>query len=125
MDACPCEFESHPGHQDLDGFSVEFPSFFLNNLLVMTTVLTINDEISKYWSYIKNANDEIKLKLISLLSLSLSNKEFEIDNLESEEERTQKFLKKYSGAWVGNETAEEIIEIIKSVNSCKEPPLFD
>lgn len=86
---------------------------------------TINNEISKYWSYIKNASDEVKLNLISLLSLSLSKKHHNIDLQESNKETTLNFLDKFSGSWHGDETAEEIIESIKSNLSSKEPPILD
>ena len=91
----------------------------------MSITLPINNEIMKYWALVKNANDEIKLNLISLLSLSISNKNIDLIENDSEDIRTSNFLNKFSGSWHGNETPEEIIEIIKSNRSSKNPPLFD
>ena len=91
----------------------------------MSITLPINNEIMKYWALVKNANDEIKLNLISLLSLSISNKNIDLIENDSEDIRTSNFLNKFSCSWHGNETPEEIIEIIKSNRSSKNPPLFD
>ena len=90
----------------------------------MTATLTLNKEISKYWSIIKDANDEIKLNLISLLSMSLAKHDNEI-LINTTEDPTSLFINKFSGAWNGDESPEEIINKIKENRSIKEPPSFD
>ena len=80
-------------------------------------------ETDAYWNLIKNAADEVKLRLITLLSQSLTTNARK--SMHSDKEETERFLSKYCGAWHGNESAEEIIGVIKSVRSCKEPISFD
>ena len=78
----------------------------------MHSTLSQDHELSYYWDMIRNANKEIKLKLISKLSLSLSeDKDNFMKNIP--DTTTADFLKKFAGAWKGPETAEEIISIIK------------
>lgn len=75
-------------------------------------------EILKYWDAIKEATDEIKLKLISMLSLSIANKQHK-------KEKDEEIIDSIFGSWSGSESAEEIINIIQENRSCKEPPILD
>ena len=85
----------------------------------------LNLEIEKYWAFIRNANDEIKLNLISLLSKSLINKSgHERFGVESHD-NSDELIEKFAGAWHGTETPEEIMAIIKEHSSSKQPPVFD
>lgn len=49
----------------------------------------------------------------------------EMESNDSKSDLTKKFIRKYSGAWSGNDTAEEIISIIDENSSSKEPISFD
>ncbi len=89
----------------------------------MSRIKTYSVETDAYWNIIKNAADEVKLRLITLLSQSLISNGRE--SIHSDKEKTESFLSKYCGAWHGNESAEEIIGGIKSVRTCKEPISFD
>ena len=91
----------------------------------MRTFISDNSELAYYWSLIEKAGDEIKIRLINLLSESIVNKSSfnEIDY--NMEEKKKEILKKCCGGWSGSESPEEIISTIKSDLSCKEPPEFD
>lgn len=85
----------------------------------MTTLQT--QEAESYWNFIKNSSNEVKLWLINKLSFSLINpSEISIDG----DKETEDFINKFGGCWKGNDSAEEIIRMIKENPSCKEPPLF-
>lgn len=91
----------------------------------MASTFTRKKEISIYWDAIKNANDEIKLKLISMLSDSIADKHKSNVKATSSEIKTCEFLDKFAGSWKGSESAENIIDSIKLFHSSKNPPLFD
>ena len=83
--------------------------------------ILLDPTLVKYWDAIKNASSDIKLKLISLLSSSLieypANKE--LLNSASKLE----LLKKVTGSW-DDESAEDIISIIREHRSSKQPVKF-
>lgn len=92
----------------------------------MTEAVSKNNEINRYWSYIKNASDEIKINLISLLSDSLISKkgmDKDVKELATDDEKaTDEFLKKFAGAWNGAESPEDLISIIRKNRSISNPP---
>ena len=79
-------------------------------------------EAENFWLLIKDTSREIKLWLINQLSASLIQQDLASDE---EKKKTEKFISKYEGAWEGLESAEDIIQYIKSKPSIKEPPKFD
>lgn len=88
----------------------------------MSVANTYSGETEVYWNLIKNAADEVKLRLIARLSRSLvssSNKSL------TDKERTAEFISRYCGAWQGDDSAEDIIATIRSNRSCKDPISFD
>lgn len=80
-------------------------------------------ETNTYWNIIKDVKDEVKLRLITLLSESLTRSVREKETVVSD--RTADFLKNVYGSWKGPETAEEIIAVINDSKSCKNPVSFD
>lgn len=80
-------------------------------------------ETNTYWNIIKDVKDEVKLRLITLLSESLTRSVKEKETVVSD--RTADFLKNVYGSWKGPESAEEIIAIINDNKSCKNPVSFD
>lgn len=75
-----------------------------------------------YWKQIENVSDEVKLRLISLLSESLIKK---THTETSPVKETQIFLDRYYGAWRGDESDKTIISTIRESHSCKPPVNFD
>ncbi len=63
-----------------------------------------------YWNFLKNLNSDIKIRLIEKLLASLMHS----SAFNSPESRTEEFIRKFNGAWVGNESAEEITKNILS-----------
>lgn len=80
-------------------------------------------EVSKLWNIIKDTTNDIKLKLITLLSESIIEKSNTMETADSISE-TDIFLKKFYGAWESNLSAEQLIHAIKENKSCKEPPIL-
>lgn len=78
-------------------------------------------ETAAYWNLIKDVKDEVKIRLIMLLSKSLANSARHVD---SGMDETDSFIKKFYGAWKGPETAEEIIATINEGKSCGDPVQF-
>lgn len=74
-----------------------------------------------YWHFLKNLNSDIKIRLIEKLSASLMHS----SAFNNPENRTEEFIRKFNGAWVGDESAEEIIKNISEFKSSKEPISFD
>lgn len=62
------------------------------------------------WNELKGLDKREKLKLIALLSSSLVSD----DVAEPKRDRTQEMIDRFCGAWVGDETAEEIIANIEN-----------
>lgn len=84
---------------------------------------THSAEISTYWNLIKDVKDDIKIRLITLLSESLSHSSERNGKIVSD--RTADFINNVYGAWKSPETAEEMISIISEGKSCKEPISFE
>lgn len=69
-----------------------------------------------YWRTLSSLSDSVKLRLASMLTTSIVEK---ADKRESSAELTQRMLKKYRGAWVGDESADEIIAAIRENSSIR------
>lgn len=91
----------------------------------MVTGNTYNAETSVYWNLIKDVKDEIKIRLITLLSESLTNTLTVRMPSKDKDEATEKFLNKYYGAWKGSEPTEVIIERINEGKTSKPPVSFN
>lgn len=78
-------------------------------------------ETSTYWDIIKDVKDEVKIRLITLLSESLSRS---VEN-KKRCDRTEDFITKFYGAWKDSDSAEDIIQAINKNKSCKPPVSFD
>lgn len=90
----------------------------------MQTTYSYNAETENYWKLLKNASSEVKLRLITLLSQSLMEKEPD-DTKAIASSSTDKFISRFSGAWHGKDSAKEIIDIIHDGRSCRKPVSFD
>ncbi len=85
---------------------------------------TINPYIAEtniYWNMLKNVRNEVKIRLITLLSQSITEVETSTDTSDD----TKIFLSKFSGAWKGSDSAEEIISVINDGRNSKNPVSFD
>jgi len=89
----------------------------------MQTTNTYKEETATYWSLLKNLSDEVKLRLITLLSQSMTRNTKK--KTKSDKEATQEFLSEFYGAWEGDKTAEEIIAEIRSNRTYRNPISFD
>lgn len=79
-------------------------------------------EVDSYWRIIKDASNEVKLRLISMLSESMTtHSEFS----GRDTDKTEVFLSKYAGAWAGDESADEIISTLRSNRSIRKPISLD
>ena len=76
-------------------------------------VLPIN-----YINVLLGMSNDTKLRVIRLLTDSLLNQNAVI------EDNTQMMLRKHAGAWVGNESADEIISCIRENSSSRSPLEF-
>lgn len=86
----------------------------------MTTDYLTEPKINQYWSFIKDAPTEVKLRLITLLSESLAEMTSRL-TLKKEEDQKLKLLNEITGSWKGPESPEEIIHLIRENRSCKPP----
>ena len=69
-----------------------------------------NNTIRMYWNALRSMNKNIRLGL----AVKLTNSVLEEERKEmSDETYTEEMLNKFFGKWEGNETAEELIGIIK------------
>lgn len=84
---------------------------------------TYSNEISSYWNLIKDVKDDIKIKLITLLSESLSRSVERHNPVVSDS--TADFINSVYGAWHSPQSAEEFIEIISEGKTSKGPVSFD
>lgn len=79
------------------------------------------------WNEVKNWNNEDKVNLITLLSVSLAKspdkKEMEVEHTETEAEKTKRMIAKYADSWCGDESAEDIIRIINEGRHSSMEPL--
>ncbi len=89
----------------------------------MQTANTYKGETAAYWHLLKNLSDEVKLRLITLLSQSMTRDTKKKEK--SDEEATKEFLAKFCGAWRGDMSAEELVKEIYSSRTCKDPIPFD
>lgn len=89
----------------------------------MQTTNTYKEETATYWSLLKNLSDEVKLRLITLLSQSMTRNTKK--KTKSDKEATKEFLSEFYGAWEGDKTAEEIIAEIRSNRTYRNPVSFD
>lgn len=64
---------------------------------------TKNNYVEAYMTILEGLSNEIKLELISRLK----------ENIDNDINDRKKILKAAYGSWVGEETAEELLEIIK------------
>ena len=71
-----------------------------------------------YVNMLLGMSDDAKLRVIRLLTDSLLNRNVAI------EDKTQVMLKKHAGAWVGNESADEITSCIRENYSSRSPLEF-
>ena len=78
-------------------------------------VLPIN-----YINTLLGMSNDTKLRIIRLLTDSLINSEM----VETGVDNTQQMLQKHAGAWVGNETAEELMSCIRENSSSRSPLEF-
>lgn len=76
-------------------------------------ILTLTDS---YWEILKSLSDEVKLRLVSKLIASVTDKTC------AETSHTDKMLDKFFGAWDDGRSAEEIICSIKE-HSTNRPPV--
>ncbi len=89
----------------------------------MQTANTYKGETAAYWHLLKNLSDEVKLRLITLLSQSMTRNTKK--KTKSDKEATKEFLSEFYGAWEGDKTAEEVIAEIRKNRTCREPISFD
>lgn len=85
----------------------------------MRTIAKESDKVPFYLNELKNLSNDEKLQIIMFLSSSM----MDSHKAQKPSERyTKEMLDRFSGAWVGEETAEEIINNInKSKKSHSEP----
>lgn len=71
-------------------------------------ILTSNTKVqeSPVWNIVKDWNNEDKVQLITLLSISLA-KPFGVD--ETTEEKTKCMSDKFAGCWKGNDGADDFL----------------
>ena len=74
------------------------------------------------WKQVEKLSNKEKIDLITQLSISLSNT---MSQSETPEQKTKHFVEKFAGSWTGNDSAEDIIDIInKGKKSHYEPLKF-
>ena len=83
----------------------------------MLTSVNSENIINKYWNLIKEAPNNVKLKLISLLSDSVS---YDLSDLT--ENNKVSLLKEITGSWDGSESDDFIINKIRE-NRTSRPPI--
>ena len=81
-----------------------------------------NNTIRMYWNALRSMSKNIRLGL----AVKLTNSVLEEERKEmSDEAYTEEMLNKFFGKWEGNETAEELMGIIKQNSSSSEPISFE
>lgn len=88
----------------------------------MITTNPYTGETTTYWNMIKDVRDEVKIRLITLLSESLSRS---AESSRNSSNYTEKFLMKTYGAWTGDGSDEEIIARINEGKTSKDPVSFN
>lgn len=95
----------------------------------MRLVGNLDIQNTSVWNEVKNWNDEDKVNLITLLSVSLADKksvetkDVAAQKSETEAEKTKRMLEKYVGCWEGDDTAEDTIRIINDGRHSSMEPL--
>ena len=90
----------------------------------MATSITNNENhtISLYWNALRSMSKNIRLAL----AVKLTNSVLEDEREEmSDEEYTEEMLNRFFGKWEGDETADEIMAIIKENSTSREPISFE
>lgn len=99
-------------------------------IMVTTAIKSNNDRVlfNSYWNQLRGLSDQLKLQLAIRLTADVSERaKSAVLECESEEAYTQRFINTFAGAWHGNETADEIIQTIKTGFHSTEQPkvVFD
>lgn len=89
----------------------------------MLNTYSMNAEAEGYWKLLKNVRSEVKLRLITLLSQSVIDET--ANHRANSTDDTKDFIARFSGAWHGDDTAENIITVIHEGRQCKNPISFD
>lgn len=88
-------------------------------------MLALNSKLASkipHWHELEELSKEDKIDVIALLSMSIANTE----NINTPENRTQEMIERCCGSWIGEQSADEIIENInKSKISKSEPVKFE
>lgn len=88
-------------------------------------MLALNSRLASkvpHWHELEVLSKEDKIDVIALLSMSIANAE----NINISKDRTQEMIERCCGSWVGEQSAEEIIDNInKSKISKSEPIKFE
>jgi len=87
--------------------------------MATTAANKISSDISiaeLYWKILSSLSDSVKLRLAKMLTSSVAEK---AEKQESSSELTERMLKKYNGAWVGDESSEEIMTAIRENSSIR------
>ena len=72
---------------------------------------------NNYWGMLRNLNDDVKLRLASLLTASVA--EPRTKTASEKDSLTRAMVNKYAGAWKDDRTSDEIISEIYSSRSSK------
>ena len=85
-------------------------------------ILTNNTNVltSPIWNVVKDWNNDDKVQLITLLSISLTKSSVV---REKSEEKTKRMLAKYAGCWKGNDSPEDTIKCINEGRHSSFEPL--
>lgn len=77
--------------------------------------------LHNYMNILLGMSDDTKLRIIRMLTDSL----IKCDDIDAKSPSyTSDMLKKHAGAWVGNESTEEIISIVRENSSIRKPLEF-
>jgi flagellar motor switch protein FliG len=85
----------------------------------MITPTNTSKGVSYYLDELKNLSNDEKLQIIMLLSSSMRKKE----DGDKSDHYTKKMLSRFSGAWVGEESPEKIIENINNSKKSHVDPI--
>lgn len=90
----------------------------------METAITSreNNTVSMYWNTLRSMSRSVRLALAVKLTNSVLEEEREE---KSDEEYTEEMLDRFFGKWVGDETPEELMAIIKENSTSREPISFE
>lgn len=85
-------------------------------------MLTLSSKLASkvpHWHELEKLSKEDKIDVIALLSMSIAN----TDNINAAKDRTQEMIERCSGSWVGEQSAEEIIDNINKGKMSKSDPV--